>query len=255
MKTVRFKIDGREIEAQEGISVLAAARSNGIRIPTLCYHSALKPIGACKLCGIEVKGRAGKWRILLSCILRVREGLEVRTQSKSVIKARTTAFRNLLSMAPQSKFIRNLAEEYNIDLGPTPDGCIRCRLCIRVCKEIVGAGALKMEKRNGISYVTPEEGLCIGCGTCVNLCPTDAIQMTDREGNRIISIRDETIGVHALERCEACGSYFASRKFIKHVSELTSTHTDLKEHHLFCPTCAKLFSNRVKSFSRIRRGE
>lgn len=246
-------IDGHEFETEEGTTVLRVARANGIRIPTLCYHEALKPIGTCKLCAVEVTGRAGKPRTLLSCILKVRDGLEVRTQSELAIKARTSAFKNLLTMAPQSQFIRNLAQVYDVSLGAPPDGCVRCRLCIRVCKEIVGPGALKMEKRNGMSFVVPTEGLCIGCGTCANLCRTGAIQMTDKDGTRTISIRDEIIGVHVLERCEACGRYFASQKFLKHVAKRTTKHTDVKEHHLYCPTCTKLFSDRVKSSERLKR--
>jgi bidirectional [NiFe] hydrogenase diaphorase subunit len=249
----RIIIDGQEFDADEGATVLQVARVNGIRIPTLCYHEALKPIGACKLCAVEVRGRAGKPRTLLSCILKVREGLEVKTKSELAIKARTSAFRSLLTMAPQSQFIRNLAGDYGVDPGAPPDGCIRCRLCIRVCKEIVGAGALKMEKRNGMSFVVPTEGLCIGCGTCANLCRTGAIQMTDKDGIRTISIRDEIIGVNILERCEACGRYFASQKFLKHVEKQTTKHTDVKEHHLYCPTCAKLFSDRVKSAEKLKR--
>jgi bidirectional [NiFe] hydrogenase diaphorase subunit len=252
-KMPRIIIDGQEFEAEEGTTVLQAARANNIRIPTLCYHKALKPIGACKVCAVEVLGRAGKPRTLLSCILKVREGLEVRTSSELALKARTAAFRNLLSMAPQSQFLRNLAQDYGVDLGAPPDGCIRCRLCIRVCNEIVGAGALKMEKRNNMSFVVPKEGLCIGCGTCANLCPTGAIQMKDSDGTRTISIRDDIIGLHVLERCEACGRYFASQKFLKHVEERTTRHTDVKEHHVYCPTCTKLFSDRVKSSQRMKR--
>ena len=246
-------INGTVLEAEEGMSVLQVARKAGILIPTLCYHEALKPIGACKLCAVEVTRPPGKPRVLLSCIVKAKEGLEIDTESDSVIKARTSAFRNLLAMAPQSRTIRDLAQRHGVDLGAPPDGCVRCRLCIRVCGEIVKAGALKMEKREGLSYITPVEGNCIGCGTCVNICPTQAIRMVDKEGIRTISIRDELIGVHALQRCEACGRYFASRKFIEHVHSLTTQHTDVKEHHLYCPTCAKLFSNRIKSSSKLKR--
>lgn len=64
---------------------------------------------------------------------------------------------------------------------------------------------------------------------------------------------EEVIGVHALERCEACGRYFASQKFIKHVEMQTTKHTAVKEHHLYCHTCAKLFSGRIRSASRLKR--
>jgi predicted molibdopterin-dependent oxidoreductase YjgC len=252
-KRIKLLIDGREYEAEEGMTVLQVTMANGIPLPTLCYHKALKPIGACRLCAVEVVGRAGKPRILLACILRVREGLDVKTQTRQVIEARTAAFRNLLTMAPGSQFIRNLASEYEIDLGPPPDNCVRCRLCIRVCQEIVGAGALRMEKAEGRPLVVPTQGLCIGCGTCFNICPTGAIQMIDNEGVRTLSIRDEIIGIHALVRCEACGRFFASQNFMKHVEKRTLAHTEVKAHHQYCPTCAKLFSDRVKSSSKLRR--
>ena len=75
--------------------------------------------------------------------------MRVSPDTQAVNRARTRAFKNLLQMAPQAKTIITLAKTYGIDQGPPPDGCIRCRLCIRVCKEIVGPGALKMEKRDG----------------------------------------------------------------------------------------------------------
>ena len=251
---VKIKVNGHALEAEEGVSLLAALRACGIKVPTLCYHPALKPSGSCKLCAVEVVGKTGRPTTMLACILKVRDGLAIETESEIVARARLRAFKDLLQMAPQSRTIIELATEYGVNLGPPPDGCIRCRLCVRVCKEIVGAAALKMEKqKDGQNYLVPTEGLCIGCGTCANICPTSAIRLEDKDGVRTISIREWIIGRHVLQRCEACGKEYATQKFLTHVTERTSMHPDVKEHHQYCPTCAKLFSTRMKSASKLRR--
>lgn len=247
---VTISIDDREYQAEESMSVLEVARTRDISIPTLCYHPSLRPSGSCRLCAVEVPGRSsGRQVTMLACVLKVKDGLLIKTQSEAVKRARTRAFRNLLQMAPQSKSIIALANAYDIDPGPPPDGCVRCRLCIRVCKEIVGPGALKMEKRDGMNYVVPIEGLCIGCGTCANICPTKVISVEDHDNVRTISIRNEVIGRHPLERCEGCGKEYATPKFLTHIHKRTSSHTDVKDHHNYCPTCAKLFSDRIKMFN------
>lgn len=241
-------IDGTACMAEPGQTVLQVARQQGIEIPTLCYHPALKPSGSCKLCAVEVSGRTSGRRIaMLSCILRAAEGMEINTTGAVVEAARAKAFKNLLRMAPQSSRLRRMAADWGIDLGPPPDGCVRCRLCIRVCKEIVGAGALRMEKIDGIGFVMPETDRCIGCGTCANICPTDAIRVEDRENVRTVSIRDEIIGKHPLERCEGCGRWFATTRFIDYIERRTAPHPHVKERHAYCPTCAKLFSDRTRA--------
>ena len=246
----RITIDDQQFDAEDGITVLEVARANGFQIPTLCYHPSLKPSGSCRLCAVEVPGRAtGKRVTMLACVLKVKDGMVVKTRGEAVKRARTRAVRNLLQMAPQSRTILELARAYDIDPGPPADNCVRCRLCIRVCDEIVGPGALKMAKRDGKSYVVPIEGLCIGCATCANICPTDVIQVDDRDNVRTISIRDDVIGKHPLERCEGCGKLYATPKFLNHIHKRTSTHTDVKAHHNYCPTCSKLFSDRIKSFN------
>ena len=213
---IRITIDDRDYEVEEDMTVLEVARFNGLKIPTLCYHPSLRPSGSCRLCAVEVIGRAsGRPTAMLSCILKVKEGLSVRTRSDVVERARKRAFQNLLKLAPQAQTIIELAKAHDVDPGPPPDGCVRCRLCIRVCQEIVGPGALKMEKRDGVNFVVPVEGRCIGCGTCANICPTDVILVEDRDNARTITIRNEVIGKHPLERCEGCGKLFCHTEIFR----------------------------------------
>jgi predicted molibdopterin-dependent oxidoreductase YjgC len=242
---VRITIDSKPYEAEEDSTVLEVARRNGIAIPTLCYHPALKPAASCRLCVVEVPGRSGRTGTMLACVLKVRDGLMVRTDTDRVRQARAAAFDKLLQMAPQSVHLRELARHHGLDPGPAPDGCVRCRLCIRVCAEVVGAGALKMGKRDGRNLVVPRAGQCIGCGTCVNICPTSVIELRDEGNVRTISIRDEVIGRHPLTRCEGCGKYYATDRFVHLLEERTAPHPQTKTHHNYCANCAKLFSDRL----------
>jgi len=238
-------IDDKKLSVQEDQTILEAAKEHNIKIPHLCFHPALKPSGSCKLCGVEVTTPYGKKVVLLSCILKVKENMVVKTNSKKVKEHREKTFNKLLQMAPDSPRIRQLAKDFNVTVTPPPDSCIRCRLCVRVCNEIVQAGALKMVKTQTGSVVVPQPGLCIGCGTCANLCPTHIIKVVDQETVRTVSIKGEIIGQLPLERCEGCGKMYATTNFLKHVEKSTLAHPDTKDHHKLCSSCIKLMSNRA----------
>jgi predicted molibdopterin-dependent oxidoreductase YjgC len=243
------------LEADENDTVLKTARKHRIHIPTLCYHPALKPTGSCRLCAVEMENTGGRSHIMLGCALRVKAGMVIRTQSESVREARTKAMTRLIRMAPQARRLHDLAQREGIVLPPDSDGCIRCRLCIRVCKEVVGRSALRMETIDGHRHVMPVADRCIGCGTCANLCPTRVIQLIDRDRMRTVKINDVIIGTHPLERCEGCGRCYATEKQVHLVGHRTAPHTHVKMHHNFCPECAKLFSDRLETVRRHPPGK
>jgi bidirectional [NiFe] hydrogenase diaphorase subunit len=244
---IKIRIDDRDIEVPENQTVLAAAKENGFKIPHLCYHPALKALGSCKLCGVEVVSASGRPIIMLACILKVKDNMDIKTGSDRVIAHRQKTFNRLLQMAPESHRIRSLAAAFNVPVIPPPDGCIRCRLCVRVCTEVVGAKALKMEKTDQGRQLSVNQGHCIGCGTCANLCPTGYIRVTDKQGVREVCFEDHIVGRQPLERCESCGNPYATFTFLKHVEMAIRPHPDTKVHHHLCPACSKMMSDRAKA--------
>jgi bidirectional [NiFe] hydrogenase diaphorase subunit len=245
-QNIAIYIDGLEITARSDQTVLEVARKNGLHIPTLCFHPALRPSGSCKMCAVEVEGGGGRTLSMLSCVLKVKAGMVVRTTGEGVQKARSNAFKRLVQMAPQSRRLREMAEEEGISLPPAPDGCICCRLCVRVCKEIVGPQALRMEKQAGRMQVVPEVDKCIGCGTCANICPTHVIEVVDEGKLRTVRKGETIFGRQPLERCQGCGKYYATEKQVDFAEKRTGPHTQVKLHHHYCPACAKLFSDRLQ---------
>ncbi len=178
-------IDGQEIQAEEGQTVLEIAKVNGIEIPTLCYHPLLEPYGACRLCTVEIAQR-GRTSLETSCTYPAVDGLVVQTRSPAVLEARKLMLGLLLSRTPNVEVIQDLAREYGITEPPfptdTPDEmCILCGMCVRTCHELVKARVLNfsergIERRVGPPFLEKTRD-CIGCGACTIVCPTGAVEI------------------------------------------------------------------------------
>jgi len=191
MSEVTLEIDGKKVTAEEGTTILEAARCAGIEIPTLCYHRALSPYGGCRICTVEIfRGRRS--RLVTSCVYPAEDGLVVNTKSDNVIRDRKVLIELMLAKAPKAKAIQDLAREYGIKetrfKTEDPDNlCILCGMCARVCEERVGVSAINFVGRGVERDVkTPYQGtvdidfdVCIACGSCASICPTGAIKLED----------------------------------------------------------------------------
>jgi NADH dehydrogenase/NADH:ubiquinone oxidoreductase subunit G len=182
MSEILVKIDGKEVKARERMTVLEAAQSAGISIPTLCHHEKLEPFGGCRLCIVEVQ--VGGWsKRVVSCIYPVEENLIVRTRSEKIDKIRKMILELLLAHAPDAPVLRDLAQEYGADkdrFEKEASFCIHCGLCVRYCAEAKkknAVGFVDRGIRKEISFI-PEIASkeCWGCKECFPLCPTEALQ-------------------------------------------------------------------------------
>lgn len=179
MKKVKLNIDGKEVKAEEGKTILEAARAAGINIPTLCYNEKLAPYGACRFCTVEIS-KGGRTRLVVSCVYNVEDGLVVKTDTPKVIKIRKMLLELMLASSP---VLLELAKQYSIDKSRFESEvtqCILCGQCVRYCSEVKGANAITFVGRGvnrRVAFVDEvvEKGVCMDCRQCYGLCPTGKI--------------------------------------------------------------------------------
>lgn len=169
MKMVKLQIDGQEVQAKEGTTILEAATECGINIPTLCYSEKVKPYGACRLCMVEIT-RGGRTKLVASCVYEVEDGLVVETDTEKVMKIR----RMIIELLWPS--LTGLAKEYGVTgsrFWPKETECNLCGLCVRYCSEIKKLDAVYFKGR-GIDReltIVPELAKeCAFCHECHDLC-------------------------------------------------------------------------------------
>ena len=182
MSEIILQIDGKEVAVEEGMTILEAARSVGIEIPTLCDHKKLVPYGACRICTVEADAQ-GRTNLVAACLQPVEKDLVVRTRTERVDKARKVLLEQMLAHAPDSEQLQELAQVYGADrdrFAKDPSFCILCGLCVRYCDEIKKKNAVTFIERGAKREIVfiPEIAIreCWDCKECFPLCPTSALQ-------------------------------------------------------------------------------
>jgi predicted molibdopterin-dependent oxidoreductase YjgC len=227
---VNLKINGQDIHANEGMTILQAAHEAGVIIPTLCDHPDLEPYGGCRLCLVDVKG----WRTpMASCTMEVTNGMEVVTHSPEIEQTRKTILEMLLSNYYDDGYENGQKQEtqfmhwvnhYNLDINANishkpryevngdanpfvwvdMNKCIQCTRCVRACTDIQGRFVWGMEGRGIDTHPVPGANTdmlsarCESCGACVAYCPTGAL---DNKMSMGAGLPDKVV----MTTCAYCG--------------------------------------------------
>ncbi|WP_297484370.1 NADH-quinone oxidoreductase subunit G [Sulfurimonas sp.] len=205
-KIINFKIDGKEVTAQKGETILQAARKNDIYIPTMCYISKTSPCASCRICSVEVKGVDG---FILSCNTPPTEGIEVKTNSQELELERTNIMKlydvnHPLECGVCDKSgecdLQNMTLEFGVAkqdfsakdqlkkvqdwglINYDPALCIMCEKCVHVCNEVIGDDAIDVKFGGYSSVIIPKNAQtldCTFCGECIAVCPVGALVSSD----------------------------------------------------------------------------
>lgn len=209
------------LSVPKGISILEAARTAGIEIPTLCYLKKINEIGACRICMVEVKGARS---LVTACVYPVNEGMEIFTNTERVRKSRKTTLELILSTHDRKCLscirsgtceLQQLCKEFGVDDEGRFDGanpvheyddsaihmirdngkCILCRRCVAACQaqhiSVIGANARGFDTHIGSAFEKPLDSVaCVSCGQCIVNCPTGAIYEKDDTAKVLEAIND-----------------------------------------------------------------
>jgi len=255
---IQITINGNSYSAESGETVLSIARREGVDIPAFCYDEALAPYGACRMCLVAVTNGAKKG-ITTACTLKAVDGLAVITDTPEIIRLRKVLLELYLAQAPKSETIKALAAKYGIKKtrftrkvysdDPLKGRCILCGLCVRVCRDIMGAGAISYIGRGQFTEInTPfyeENEVCMGCGACAQVCPTQAITYEDVEKTRVMTSWSKTRVL--LKQCTGCGRYYAPEAFISYTNKKLNPAVDETLRYL-CPDCRRKEMTRKAIF-------
>ncbi len=207
---ITVQLNGSEVQGRPGMTILELAQENGIDIPTLCYRSELSPIGACRICSVEVEGAR---TLVASCHTPIAPGMAIHTHSPKVLQARKSIVELLLASHPDACLVcdkanlcelRKLAADLGVGLPrfrirkhyyPLEDvspyivrdltKCILCQRCVRACREIKKQDVFSIAYRGFDSKVVVDQDqpldkeVCRDCDVCVSFCPVGAL--TKRE--------------------------------------------------------------------------
>ena len=244
--TIDDAISNRTVSVPDGATVLQAVRLAGVHLPTLCHWEGLPPYGACRLCLVEVAAEgSSRAQVVAACTYPAAEGLQVRTQAPGAVAVRRMMLEFLLARCPTSGVIRDLAADAGLTAsrfaseakdGREDELCVLCGLCVRVCRDLVGAAAIAFTGRGAEREVAPpfhiQAEACIGCGACAAVCPTGAVKIEDVGGQRRLVTWNTVV---PLKPCPSCGQPFAPEPmaFLTALAEASE--------HLWglCPACRR----------------